>query len=228
MLKSFSRFRLFILQSHLTRKQISPYRSNMVTVRDGHKIIFEAELALRKLIERGLQEQRYSEIAEIANLVQGLVKLLQPNGAPPSPAPTAARSREALQSGRHSGKRDEYPRFERDEERLTKVGWSKRKKEPYEHRAPRSAVVSVARRISSIPEGKVFLMESLLPITDVTTGTELPAYQIYLTLAWLRTRGAIRKKGRDGYILKAGALSDDVLQNLWERTPARSSSAAGA
>jgi len=184
-------------------------------------------MALRKLIERGLQEQRYSEIAEIAKLVESLVKLLQPNGTPPITEPTATTSRNALPHGRHSGRRNGYPLFERDNERLTKIGWSKRKKGPYEHRAPRSAVVSVVRRISSLPEGKVFLMESLLPITDVTVGSEVPAYQVYLTLAWLRTSGAIRKKGRDGYILKPGALSDGALQNLWERTPARSSSAAG-
>jgi len=124
-------------------------------------------------------------------------------------------------SGRPSSGRAKYPRFERDGDKLVKVGWSKKKREQYEHRAPYEVVLACARHLASHAlAGKVFAMENLLPVPDASGG-EIPAYQAYLTLAWLRQAGAVEKKGRDGYVLRDESLAGDGFDKLWASLSAR-------
>jgi hypothetical protein len=115
-----------------------------------------------------------------------------------------------------------YPRFHRDGDRLVKTGWSKKNRESYEHRAPRGTVIAFVRHlVSRVGAGEVFGIEGLLPVPDVSNG-EVPAYQVYLTLAWLRTVGAIEKKGRDGYRLVSDGLAEKRLDEYWSQLPEHS------
>ena len=68
--------------------------------------------------------------------------------------------------------------------------------------------------------GKTFVMEDLLPVHD-NAGEEIPSYQIYLALAWLRHTGAVEKKGRDGYVLRNSELSDGGFEEYWATLPMR-------
>ncbi|MCA9305050.1 MAG: hypothetical protein KDA16_00830 [Phycisphaerales bacterium] len=118
-------------------------------------------------------------------------------------------------------KRD-YPRFERDDDKLVKVGWSKKHREEYEHRAPRDAVNAFVRHLgSAVSEGHLFIVENLMPVLGVNGDDEVPAYQVYLTLKWLQDVGAVEKKGRDGYVLRNGALSSSGIDEYWAALPAR-------
>jgi hypothetical protein len=201
----------------------------MGTIQEARNVIASAEASLRELIQQGLKEQRYAEIAEVAALADGIARLRQIplhvfeevpetaviGGSATSRRPKAARSK-------RSRPKADYPRFERDGDKLVKVGWSKKNRDSYEHRASREVVVAFARHLSgNVPEGKAFAVEDLIPVPDVTNGGEIPAYQIYLTLAWLRHAGAVEKKGRDGYLLRRGALTDPALDRLWAHLPAR-------
>lgn len=115
----------------------------------------------------------------------------------------------------------DYPRFEKDGRRLVKLGWSKKNKKAYEHRVPHETVVGFVHHLSSIvDQGQVFEVEKILPVRD-SSGDEIPAYQIYVTLAWLRESGAVEKKGRDGYVLRDGSLPDGGVDKYWESLPAR-------
>lgn len=206
------------------------YTDCMGTIRDARRVLADAEGHLRQLIEDGLKEQRYSDVAEIAGLAQGVARLLQGHTATANAEAAAAQSStpyppQAAPVRKAAGKpaKADYPRFERDGNKLVKVGWSKKNKSAYEHRAPKEAVIAFARHLSgSVPDGKLFVVEDLLPVPDVANGGELPAYQVYLALAWLRSTGAVDKKGRDGYVLRRGALGDGALERLWAGLPARS------
>ena len=55
-----------------------------------------------------------------------------------------------------------------------------------------------------------------MPVPD-SAGGEIPSYQVYLTLAWLRHVGAVEKKGRSGYVLRSGL----DLDAIWDRIPVR-------
>jgi len=114
-----------------------------------------------------------------------------------------------------------YPRFERDDDKLVKVGWSKKAREEYEHRAPRPAVLAFAEHVgTATAKGKTFVIDDLLPVHDAA-GDELPSYQVYLALGWLRNAGAVEKKGRDGYVRVADPLDGSVFDTLWDQIPER-------
>jgi len=175
-------------------------------------------------MERALREQRYSEVAQIAQLAEGITKLLAGRAVAGSvDGGTSPTSREVMQKQplsstskktRRTGERD-YPRFEREGDRLIKVGWSKKNKAEYEHRASFGTVIAFAKHLAThASEGEVFAMENLLPVQD-EEGQEIPDYQAYLTLAWLRHAGVVRKKGRDGYVLRSGSSIVERIHELW-------------
>ena len=127
-------------------------------------------------------------------------------GPPARPARTAAKK---------TTKKAGYPRYERSGDKLVKVGWSKKHKDQYEHRAPRAAVIAVARQLSGqVKANEVFEVPDILPVAD-PSGGEVPSYQVYLVLGWLRDAGAIEKKGRDGYVLRDGSIGGEGLDRLW-------------
>jgi hypothetical protein len=215
------------------------YYYGMCTVDKAKRVLAEAQNSLRELMEAGIRQHRYGEVAEIAGLAEGLSRLLVgSNGwvrdpaVHMAPARMTARAPEARNQSEPaqpsparpkatSKDKAEYPRFERDGDRLVKVGWSKKHKDEYEHRAARETVIAVVRHIASrVKSGQVFDVEGLLPILD-SAGGEVPAYQVYLTLSWLRSVGAVEKKGRDGQILRDGSIGSGGLDKLWQAVPVR-------
>lgn len=201
----------------------------MDIVQSARLVLADAESRLRQMMEEALREQRYEHVAKIAGLAQGVSRILQsqvaqnprepntltePNGLradvpPPAKMPTRTKSRTAS-----------FPKFERDGERLVKIGWSKKNKSSYEHRATKEGVYAfVHHLVGSTTEDKVFLVEDLLPVPDGADGGELPAYQVYLILAWLRRSGSVEKKGRDGYVFRRANLHDDAVEELWAKLP---------
>jgi len=203
------------------------YTTGMMTVQAARGILADAEKALRELMQQQIQEQRYGDLAEIAALADGIARLLrgQPSGKPlPKHTSRSASTRPSPRKRVSSvATKRSYPVFERDGDRLVKVGWSKKARDEYEHRAPRDAVQAFVRHlVSRVEPGSTFVMEDLLPVPD-SSGGEVPSYQVYMTLAWLRDQGAVEKKGRDGYVLQSGRQMDDgVFNKIWERTPQRS------
>mgnify|MGYP006983099211 CR=1 FL=1 len=189
---------------------------------------------MRGLMARALNEQRYHDVAAVAPLAEGVAKLIrgetldQPgklgdsaaimvNRVEPEQQPATLDTVAALKQKKSTG--DDYPRFERDGDKLVKVGWSKKDRREYEHRAPRSAVFAVAATLSSQGRpGKVFSMESILPVKG-SAGEEIPSYQAYLALAWFRHTGAVEARGKDGYAVAGGSLATDALTSAWDNLP---------
>jgi len=213
---------------------LSLYAYSMCTIEKAKAVLATAQISLKELMEGAIGQQKYGEVAQIAGLAEGLSRLMVGEDScrqesAVSPANRLApgirgqvpdRDRPGKVRARVKSKA-EYPRFERDGDKLVKVGWSKKHKDEYEHRASRETVIAVARHIASrVKAGQVFEVESLLPVLD-GSGGEVPAYQVYLTLAWLRSAGAVEKKGRDGQILRDGSIGSGGLDKLWAGTPVR-------
>lgn len=206
------------------------YYIAMSTIQAARTMLRQAESSLRQLIEAALRDQRYADVAEIAALAEGLSRLLEPTSGrspdsaqnEPAPAPTrsplaVAASPKQKSSRKTSSRRSGYPRFGRDGDRLVKIGWSKKNKSEYEHRVPRSAVDAFLGKLTStVKPGRVFEVESLLPVTD-HAGDEVPAYQVYVTLAWLRDVGVIEKKGRDGYVVENSESTKRGADEHWKK-----------
>lgn len=191
------------------------------------EILSRAEAELRALIQEQLTQGLYGEVAATALMADSLLRLVTGQDRPRSPSSpgvasprfTGAAATGTPDSPRRRSSKD-YPQFARDGERLVKIAWSKRERAEYEHRAPRHVVQNLIDAVHKKKgEGKLFEAADILPVKDSATRQEIPSYQIYLALAWLRHVGLVSKKGRDGYVLKSAATSSDRIAELWEGLP---------
>jgi hypothetical protein len=116
-----------------------------------------------------------------------------------------------------------YPRFVRESDALVKIGWSKRENSEYEHKAPHSVLLVLSRALQRLAaHRKRVTMDDLLPLQDSANGSEVPSYQAYLCLAWLRTLRLIKQHGRQGYSLShGGADLPSLVQKHWDTLPKR-------
>jgi hypothetical protein len=122
--------------------------------------------------------------------------------------PTSARAAERKRAPKT------YPKFYVEHGVLYKVGWSKKEKQEYVHKIPRDAFEITVRAIAELARNdkKPFTSEEVGQTLD-GQGHSVPIYQVYLTLALLRERDVIERKGRDGY-----RANSDVLRRalqLW-------------
>src|SRR5262245_23211694 len=129
---------------------------DMTAREQARGILAKAEEGLRALIEQAMSEQRYGDVAELATLADAVARVsathmraTEPTTVPKpqesdertSGAPR--RRRRAPQARRKSA----FPRFERDSDMLVKVGWSKKHRAAYQHRAPKETVFAFLRHL---------------------------------------------------------------------------------
>ena len=196
------------------------------------RILNNAQAELRSLLEQALTQSRYTDVAEIAQIAESLAQLGASSGPassdiePPltvraseAPAPRSSTAAHTNRTGRPSRS---FPRFEREGDKLVKIAWSKKERAQYEHKAPRQVVDLLIEAIRSQKgEGAKFEAPDVLPLTDRKSRKEVPSYQSYLALAWLRYEGVVAKHGRDGYSLKPTAATAERLNELWKALPSR-------
>jgi hypothetical protein len=95
---------------------------------------------------------------------------------------------------------NDYPKFFRFNDELVKIGWSKKERTEYQHKAPHRAVEALVNRLAEVGSaGTLFSAEQLFPLYEIDGDVEIPAYQVYLCLAWLRHVGLVARIGRQGY-----------------------------
>ena len=189
-------------------------------------VLKSAETQLRGLIVESATAGRYQDVVALASAADILARLLQPvdaDGAvdaltatrendPPHLGQTLSPQRRSLRS---------YPRFERAADKLVKVAWSKRHRAEYEHKAPRGVAETLIETIRKRKgEGTKFETTDVLPLKD-GAHRDIPSYQAYLALAWLRQEGIVIKHGRDQYSLKAGAATPERITEIWLALPDR-------
>jgi len=113
-----------------------------------------------------------------------------------------------------------YPKFARWKDHLVKIGWSRRAKKEYQHKAPRRVVDCLISRLVEIAENScMFTTEDLLPLRDPSDNTEIPTYQVYVCLAWLRHEGLIEQNGRQGYRIVQPIHFQEAVNRQWEAIP---------
>lgn len=179
-------------------------------------ILRDCEHALRSLLSAAAAEGDYAEVQKLAELAQTVAALAAeqgrvesaPDGAPVGTAKPAKTVKEA------------FPQFFRRGDELVKVGWSKKEKRKYHHRAPRRVVSAVATAVRSLGNrGRSFTGNALLPLADPDGGVFVP-YQVYVALAWLAHLGLVKTIGqRGGYALPSEKSLDAALTAAWPALP---------
>lgn len=204
-------------------------------------VLDHAESSLNDLVESALRQKRYDDITRLVEALAHLEKVRQALDLPQSKRnpvdqglqasnpelrgtnekksslPLTKLQTDASRSQRQKTEKHAamYPMFLKDENRLIKVGWSKKRKAEYTHRVPTEAILALAEHLErNIVAQSLFEIENLFPIlTD--SGEEIPGYQVYVIMAWLRTTGIIEKRGRDGYIIQNNTGLRGKFNELW-------------
>jgi hypothetical protein len=132
-------------------------------------------------------------------------------------ASTQRRKGVARGGKRAASRPSEYPKFLRDGENLVKIGWSKKDRSPYEHRAPKRVLdLLVDSLLGAGRDGRRFTTEDILPLHEPEEGAEVPSYQAYLCLAWLRSEKKIEQHGRQGYSLPDPEDLPALVGKCWD------------
>lgn len=117
-------------------------------------------------------------------------------------------------------KKGSYPKFFRLADSLCKVGFSKSEGE-YEHKSPKAILFLLAEAVQRAGhKGAQFTMNDILPLTSAE-GSEVPSYQAYLCLSFLRSAGLIEQHGRQGYSISNSEDFTSSIQARWQQLPLR-------
>lgn len=171
-----------------------------------------------RLLDLGAQAFRNEDMAA-ADLAKALVAKLnglleKPTGTQ-EPKKPAAEPKRKKRRKRRSRKKAGYPRFYLQGDDLVKVGYS-RKKGEYRHRVPKESVDLVVAAIDAVGKDEtLFTAEDFMPVEDKEHGVDVPSYQAYQCLAWLRTEGLVEAQGRQGYRLAALVPLPDGAEARW-------------
>ena len=97
-----------------------------------------------------------------------------------------------------------------------KIGWSKKERSEYEHKAPRRVVDALTAAITPrSANGKLFTVDDLLPLKDPQDGGDLPGYQVYVALAWLKSARLVKQHGRRGYSVASPSKIEVSVGQQW-------------
>jgi hypothetical protein len=192
------------------------------------KLLEDCEQKLRRIVAAAAGEGDYISVQRIADWAKAIGALAsearsgRPGALnPPSDDRALARNGDRI-SPAAGGRRltsapEDYPKFFRRGDELVKVGWSKKERKEYNHRAPRHAVDAVAAAVRHVgAKGRFFNGDALLPLKDPSGGGAIPDYQAYVALAWLKHLGAVEQRGRRaGYTLDPSKQIDSAITAAW-------------
>ena len=74
-------------------------------------------------------------------------------------------------------------------------------------------LLAALRKISSGREN--FTSQEIFPLFD-EAGDEVPSYQAYLVLSWLKNESIITQLGRSGYVFADDQLPNDKIRERWD------------
>jgi hypothetical protein len=190
-------------------------------MKQAHGILREAEARICELIPKAIAGRRDEEARQLMELARLLADArCSPACACPhadrqansgsadvdtSPGPQLERKRRA--KARKKRKASPYPKFFREGNALLKLGWSRKGKSEYEHRAPREAVLAIAAQVAEVASRGDSVTASRFTVEDlgdvrIAQGDEpISGCQIYLCIAWFRRAGLVVQHGRRGYSL---------------------------
>lgn len=199
----------------------------------GTKLIREWEQKLRSLVSDAASVGDYESVMTLTAWARSLASLIAERAELPDQGATTRSQREDASPFSHGGSRrkragtprkprakGEYPKFLRRGNDLVKVGWSRRAKAEYEHKVPETVALNVTRAIAKVgSNSELTPTERFLSAVASEDGIEVPEYQAYVVLAWLRSLGLVARHGRQGYTVPQPGELATKLGLLWEQLP---------
>jgi len=201
----------------------------MDTIKPAIEVLRRSEADLRAMLSKAASAGDYENVLRLTSLAKAIAELIVIAKAP---FETTKKIHSAVTRSFRKGARSKsrrkiaappgYPRFLRRGDNLVKIGWSKRAKKEYQHKAPRRVLTLVAAAISKMGANRqLFTTDDFMPVADPDESTQVPGYQTYLCLAWLRHEGLVEQHGRQGYTTSCSAALLSKIEERWQLLPAK-------
>ena len=206
-------------------------------VRRLRKLIADLDGAARSEIALAAGEGRFDELPQLTPMAKEIAGLAArwTSEAPPTPeepvrieateapAVPAALPGEAAPRASAKLKKTDYPQFLREKRDLVKLGWSPREKGPYEHRVPKAGVDAVASAVAAKGKaGHRFTMDEILKaLATGKSDEQVPSYQTYAVVSWLKWAGMVLQHGRQGYTVVRPQTFASSIETAWQSLPQR-------
>ena len=99
------------------------------------------------------------------------------------------------------GTRSGYPTFKVKNDTLVRIGWSKKQRREYTHKAPRLVFDKTIKAMDILAQSGAgpFLAENIIEQANSNESQSIPSYQIYVVIGLLKQTNCIKQVGRDGY-----------------------------
>jgi hypothetical protein len=176
----------------------------------------DAESRLREIVAEAAEAGDYAAVLKIATLARAINNLAP---VTPDPGADSVTLKVSTRSKANPKKRKEYPVFGRRGEVLVRTSWSKADKREYEHKAPATVLASMISALSEVAsDGRVFTTAELLPLR-LADGNEIPNYQVYAWIGFLKDVSVLDQHGRQGYSVADLATFRAAAENAFESLP---------
>jgi len=183
------------------------------------EILTEAEEKVRRVIAEAAESGDYRGVdygRRVAVAISEIGKGLGGSGGSSkanSVAEESASGKARRKMGGRKGRKGAYPRFEIEGDQLIKIGWSKKQKREYSHKVPKDVFERVVKGMAALARRSSgpFAVEDVIEIVG-NEGGNVPSYQMYVVLAFLRDRGCVEQKGREGYEIPVSIENDASSQ----------------
>lgn len=187
-----------------------------MTIDKAIKVLAKCEAELCALVAAAAESGDYDGVMRIASWAKQIAAMA--DGATAATQQGSTEKKPVAESLKRAAIRPAYPRFVRRGDQLVKIGWSKREKSEYEHKAPRQVALALARVATEAGrDGRIFQINTLLPLTNPVDGTEIPDYQVYLVIAWWRSVGLLDQHGRQGYSIPNVNQLNQAVESAWTK-----------
>lgn len=127
--------------------------------------------------------------------------------------PSIKRTRRA----KRSKKSRAYPKYQIVGTTLVRLGWSKKTREEYSHKVPRSAYDQVSAAIDRVVSNgkKVFTADDVAAVLASEDCEHVPSYQMYIVIGYLKDNDALMAESRGKY--KSEQPIGEFASSVWER-----------
>jgi hypothetical protein len=207
----------------------------MEYIDEARGVLRNAEQSLVDVAQKALSQHDYPKATFLMGLAEELRDIVGRLESPPGdtllpPDMEGAKISQDLaqavqgavkpKHSRGSPKKGEFPKFLRDDDSLYKIGWSKTGRAPYEHKAPKYVLLALVDKLKAVAAKKRrFTMEHILPLKKKDDQAELPSYQVYVCIAWLRQLGLVTQYGRKGYSISHPPKLEFSVEKSWQKLP---------
>ncbi len=182
---------------------------------EAKNAIKDCEKRLRELMAEASSKGQYTVVDQIMDWAKMVGSLTSDDASQRESVVVRATARKKKKTFSRGASLSSYPRFIKSRSDLVKIGWSKKEKKEYQHRASWSIVLLLCDHLNQF-RGNEFTSEDVFPLIGEDE-FEVPSYQSYLCLAWLRDIELITKEGRHGYFVPKGIDLIDAAKLKWKR-----------